>query len=89
MQLAPVPAPQTLVVGALDATWGPVGRAYYRRALEVGDGAVTLVEAPNSGHFEMIVPGTSTWPLVIQAFEDAVARSETTPPRGLIDTSVR
>jgi acetyl esterase/lipase len=81
MQLAPVPAPQTLVVGALDRAWGPAGRAYYRRALEVGDDEVTLVEAPESGHFEMIVPGTSTWPLVLEAYRELFARIEGVPSR--------
>jgi acetyl esterase/lipase len=83
MQLAPVPVPQTLVIGALDTAWGPVGRAYYRRALEAGDEGVTVLEAPQSGHFEMIVPGTSTWPLVMQAFERAFRHIEATSSHGL------
>lgn len=64
MQLAPIPVPQVLVVGAHDRAWGPVGRAYFERARSAGDMQVRLVDAPESGHFEMIVPTTSTWPIV-------------------------
>lgn len=66
MRLAPVGVPQRLVVGAHDDSWGPHGRAYLRRAREAGDTSVTLRVAPESGHFEMIVPTTSTWPLVLE-----------------------
>ncbi len=82
MRLTPVPVPQTLVIGTLDTAWGPVGRAYHRRAVEAGDEGITLMEAPQSGHFEMIVPGTSTWPLVAQAFEEMLASIEATSPGG-------
>ena len=56
-QLAPVNAPQTLLIGAKDATFGPVGRAYFARARAVGDSTTRLIELPESGHFEMIDPG--------------------------------
>ena len=74
MQLAPIALPQVLVVGAHDESWGPIGRAYYARAREVGDTAVHLVEAPESGHFEMIAPATTTWPIVIDALRALFAR---------------
>lgn len=75
MRLPPPEVPETLVVGAHDRSWGPVGRAYYEHAREAGDGNVSLVEAPESGHFEMIVPGTSTWPLVMGELRSAVAQA--------------
>jgi acetyl esterase/lipase len=74
MRLAPVGVPQILVVGAKDRSWGPSGRVYHAHALEAGDQQVELRDAPESGHFEMIVPGTSTWPLVMNALTDIFAK---------------
>ena len=76
MQLAPVGVPQTLLIGGLDATWAPPGRAYYNRAITVGDSDVRIVDLPQSGHFEMVVPSTSTWPLVVAALRDTFAELE-------------
>ncbi|MEE2845930.1 MAG: alpha/beta hydrolase fold domain-containing protein [Gemmatimonadota bacterium] len=76
MQLAPVGVPQTLLIGGLDTAWGPPGRAYYNRAITAGDSGVRVVDLPESGHFEMVVPTTSTWPLVIAALEDTFAGLE-------------
>ena len=69
MRLMPVGVPQRLIVGAHDRAWGPSGRAYFERARAAGSSPVALREAPESGHFEMIVPSTSTWPLVLQELE--------------------
>ena len=73
MRLAPVGAPQTLVIGAKDASWGPIGRSYFARTRAVGDSAVRVVELPESGHFEMIDPGSSSWAAVYSAFKTALA----------------
>lgn len=73
MRLAPVGAPQTLVIGAKDASWGPAGRSYFARTRAVGDSAVRVVELPESGHFEMIDPGSSSWAAVYAAFKTALA----------------
>lgn len=73
MQLAPVGVPQTLLIGRLDGDWAPPGRAYYNRALTVGDFEVRVVDLPDSGHFEMLVPSTSTWPRVLAALRDTFA----------------
>jgi acetyl esterase/lipase len=67
MRMAPIPVPQILVVGAHDDAWGPVGRSYYEHAVAAGDADVRLVEATESGHFDMIVPSTSSWPIVVDA----------------------
>ena len=69
MQLMPVDVPQRVVVGALDAQFGPSGRAYFQAAQRAGSSPVTLREAPESGHFEMVVPYTSTWPITLQELE--------------------
>jgi acetyl esterase/lipase len=66
MQLVPLGVPQVHVVGAHDRTWAPFGRAYVARAKAAGETRITLIEAPESGHFEVIAPATTTWPLVIR-----------------------
>ena len=76
MQLAPVGVPQTLLIGRLDATWAPAGRSYYNHAITVGDSEVRVVDLPESGHFKMVVPSTSTWPLVISALRDTFLELE-------------
>jgi len=74
MQLAPIALPQLLVIGAYDQSWGPIGRSYFARSRAAGDTAVHLVELPESGHFEMIAPLTTSWPLVIGALQALFAR---------------
>ena len=65
----PVGVPRRLFVGTRDRAWGPNGRAYFERARATGTSSVKLREAPESGHFEVIVPSTSTWPLVLEELE--------------------
>jgi acetyl esterase/lipase len=74
VRLMPIGVPQSLVVGARDASWAPSGRAYYARATAAGDTTVRLIEAPESGHFELIAPATSTWPIVIRELKTLFAR---------------
>lgn len=76
MRLPPPTVPQTLLVGALDRSWGPVGRTYFEHAQAVGDTLARLVELPESGHFEMIVPTTSTWPGVLRELRALERRIE-------------
>jgi acetyl esterase/lipase len=70
--LAPIGVPQILMVGGLDRAWGPPGRAYYAMATAARDTLAKLVEAPASGHFDVIAPTTTTWPLVIQSLRTLV-----------------
>lgn len=67
MDLTPITVPQVLIIGQHDQSWGPVGRAYHRRAVAKGAERVSLVEATESGHFEVIVPSTSSWALVVES----------------------
>jgi len=69
MRLAPISIPQVLVIGAHDSSWAPSGRAYVERARAAGDTTVQVIDAPESGHFELIAPATSTWPVVIGALK--------------------
>lgn len=74
MQLVPIPAPQAHVIGAQDRTWAPIGRAYLARARAAGDSTAQAIEAPESGHFDLLAPTTSTWPIVFNALRQLVAR---------------
>jgi acetyl esterase/lipase len=66
VRFAPGPAPQLIIVGRHDETWTPPARRYFETAEARGDD-VHLIEAPESGHFELIDPDSSTWPLVLGA----------------------
>ncbi len=65
-ELVPLSLPQQLVIGTHDLNWAPVGRRYAKAATASGD-SVTVIEATASGHFEMIDPDSTTWPLVRDA----------------------
>ena len=74
MKLAPISVPSTLIVGTQDKSFGPNGRSYFAHAEQLGDTHVRLVEAPESGHFELIAPKTTTWPIVIAEFNAMFAK---------------
>jgi acetyl esterase/lipase len=65
----PQSTPQIAVVGKYDETWRPVGVRYAKAAAEQG-APIEVVDAPESGHFEMIDPDSTTWPLVLDAARD-------------------
>jgi acetyl esterase/lipase len=67
----PLPIPQYIVLGEHDSDWTPVGRRYVDSARQQGN-EPHVINARESGHFEMIDPDSSTWPLVLQAAKDAV-----------------
>ena len=75
IEMVPIALPQLLVIGKYDEAWAPVGQRYFDAALAVDD-TVRLVEAPESGHFEMIDPDSSTWPLVLSAANELLGVSE-------------
>jgi acetyl esterase/lipase len=74
MQLIPIGVPQVIVIGARDDEWGPGGRAYVTRARAAGDSLIELVDAPEAGHFELVAPKTTTWPLVLRGLRALFAR---------------
>ncbi len=73
MRLAPVGVPQTLVIGAKDQAFGPGGRAYFARPQAIGDTSARIIKLSASGHFEMIDPGSTSWPAVYRALRALVA----------------
>ena len=74
MKLAPIGVTQTLIVGARDQSWAPIGRSYYAHARAAGDSGITLIEAPEAGHFELIAPKTTTWPIVVRELKAMFAK---------------
>lgn len=63
---APADVPQVLVIGKHDKNWAPPGLRYFEAARERGDD-IRVIDAAESGHFEMIDPDSSTWPIVLEA----------------------
>ena len=61
----PAGVPQVLVNGARDF-WTTTAMRYFEAAESAG-ADVRIVEAAESGHFEMIDPGSSSWPLARDA----------------------
>jgi acetyl esterase/lipase len=77
-ELVPLNVKQILVVGRHDQNWAPVGRRYFERARAAGDD-VRWIEAPESGHFEVIDPESTTWPLVRDAALELVVKAPKEP----------
>ena len=67
--MAPIGVRQTILIGKRDSSWRWVGEAYAEKARAAGDDQVELILAPEAGHFEVIDPASSTWPLVIKSAE--------------------
>jgi acetyl esterase/lipase len=72
--MVPIGVPQVLIVGAKDASWGPHGRAYHKLAVAASDTLARLVEAPASGHFDVLAPTTTTWAVVMTSVRELFAR---------------
>ncbi len=67
----PLDIPQYIVIGEHDADWTPVARRYIDSARQLGN-APHVIHALESGHFEMIDPDSTTWPLVLKAARAAL-----------------
>ena len=78
VSLVPLRVPQILVNGRLDERWSAPADRYLRAARLAGD-PVERREAPDAGHFELVVPGGSTWPIVRRALQDLVGRGSPEP----------
>ena len=67
IEMPALQVPQVLIVGRDDMPpIPPMVEAYAERNRKLGD-QIEVIEAPESGHFEMIDPSSTTWPLVREA----------------------
>jgi acetyl esterase/lipase len=64
----PLGIPHTILTGDFDG-YELLGRSYFYSATAAGDKQLQHVTAPESGHFEMIDPKTSSWPIVLEALQ--------------------
>ncbi len=67
----PLSIPQYIVIGRHDKSWASVGERYVIKARQAGNNP-HLVIADDSGHFEMIDPDSSTWPLNLETAKQAL-----------------
>ena len=72
--LLPIGVPQVLLVGGQDRNWGPWGRSYHTLTVASRDTLVRFVDVPQAGHFDVIAPTTTTWPIVMEALRGLFAR---------------
>ena len=73
-ELVPIGLPQLLIIGEHDKKWRPVGERYYQAAEIAGD-EVRMIIAAESGHFEMMDPDSSSWPLVLKGLHELMGLS--------------
>jgi acetyl esterase/lipase len=66
MDRMPVNTPQHIILGLWDDSWTPVGFRYVTEAVKA-HAPIEVTIARDSGHFEMIDPRSSTWPMVLDA----------------------
>ncbi|MBY6204319.1 alpha/beta hydrolase [Halomonas denitrificans] len=71
VERVPLGVKQILVNGDLDATWSAPADAYYEAALEAGDPVERRV-VTGAGHFELVDPRSSAWPVVRDALRELV-----------------
>lgn len=69
-ELLPIGVPQAIVIAAHDERFRDFGRSYAAKARAAGEDQLRIVDAPQSGHFDVIAPPTSTWPIVLRALAD-------------------
>ena len=61
--------PQLIINGDLDEGWLIVSRGYQEIARLAGE-EVEIIVPPNAGHFELVMPVSSAFPVVQSAIED-------------------
>jgi len=70
----PQSTPQIAVIGKYDETWRPVGVRYAMTASRQG-APISVIDAPQAGHFELIDPDSTTWPLVLGAARELLGNA--------------
>ena len=73
-RLLPLGLSQHLIVGRHDTAWGEFSPTYLASARELGDNEVHLRVVDDAGHFELINPASTAWPVVHDTVEDLLRR---------------
>ena len=73
-ELLPIGVPQAIVVAHHDERFLEFGRSYAAKAKNAGDERLIVVDAPQSGHFDVIAPTTTTWAIVRRTLDDLFAK---------------
>lgn len=66
MQMVATDVPQVLINGGRDTTWSPPADAYFEAARAAG-APIDRRVVPEAGHFELVDPRTTAWPVVRDA----------------------
>ena len=69
----PVMTAQHIILGKYDTSWTPVGRRYVKQAKAM-NAPIEVHEALESGHFDMIDPDSTTWPMVLAAAKSLIKK---------------
>ena len=73
-ELLPIGVPQAIVIAHRDERFRDFGRSYAAKATKAGDQQLFVVDAPHSGHFDVIAPTTGTWVIVRRALDALFAK---------------
>ena len=73
-ELLPIGVPLAIVIAERDASFKEFGRSFAAKARAAGEGGLSVIDAPNAGHFDVVAPVTPTWTLVLQAVREVFAR---------------
>ena len=68
--MAPTDVPKTLILGAHDEIWTPIGKAYMEAARAAGDRHVNDIEVADAGHFELINPASNAFQIITEALRE-------------------
>ena len=79
-ELLPIGVPQAIVIAHQDERFRDFGRSYAAKAKQAGDEQLVIVDAPQSGHFDVIAPTTTTWAIVRRTLDDLFTRLQPVSP---------
>lgn len=70
----PVGVPLSIVIAGRDQSFKEFGRSLVARAMAAGETHLQVIDAPDAGHFDVVAPTTSSWPIVTTALHEVFAR---------------
>jgi acetyl esterase/lipase len=76
VELLPLGLPQRLVCGTLDEVVPPELSTLYADAARRAGDAVVVDTVEGAGHFELVRPGSVTWPVILEGVRDLLGAAE-------------